>query len=306
MRHDAHRLYWWDRSQPGPTGNGIVHFVASDQTLPPMVEYPGHSTYCGAVKFPGENLSLDRLQSGADDDFESYHGLEPFPVGETPASVDRPVCEDCASVYRRIVRGRDERAATEAVERFLWKSPGEDPEDSACLLRKFRTDRGATGVEYTVAEYLCHGVELGAVRRVAAFDGIRLNDPRAVFGDAVCPECASAYEDDIWTPIIEQSQVVVTLLADREEIDGEISRAEERLRERIERSEQNAHTTGFVGYRSEESDFGDLHTTTLACTGFEIVSGARVRLTNSLGRTKTLHQAEILDVSVNPAQQVIY
>lgn len=312
FRHDSHRLYWWDRDQPGPTGKGIVHLVASDQTLPPMASYPGHSTYCGAVKFPGRDPSRERPAD--DEDLLSYRGLEPFPVGETPESVDRPVCDDCAAAYRDIVRSADERGASEAVERFLWEAPSDvaradadaDPEAPVCLLREFATDCGATGVEYAVAEYLCRRIRLGAIRPATAFDGIRFNDPRAAFGDAVCPDCATAYEADIWSPITEQSQVVVTLLADREEIDGEISPHEERLRERIERSKRNADACGPLRHDRRKLEFDDLHATAIACTSFEILSDSRVRLTNSLGRTRTFHQAEILDLRLEPAQQVIY
>lgn len=237
--------YWWDTTQPGPDDNGIVHLIKSDMTLPPAQDYPGHSTFCGAVKFP-ENLehSLESMLSEQDScannppDLFDEHELEQFPLGETPTSISFPVCDECSSIFDDIMKGHDKRGGAGEVERLTFKTRSDrSKEHKSCLFRVYYEGCSMGGVEYRVAEKLCSEQMLGEPRQIQSFEEIRLNNPAAVFGKSLCTTCADYYKSRLWESVLELPQIEVTVFTD---IDNgtydEISRDEKMARDRVEKA----------------------------------------------------------------------
>ncbi len=306
--------YWWDTSQPGPEDNGIVHLVKSDMTLPPIQDYPGHSTFCGAVKFPEErDPSIESLlseqSSHANDspNLINEHELEQFPPDETPTSISFPVCDECSSIYDDIMHGDDERAEAGEVERFVFRPRSDaSKEHDSCLFRVYYEDCSTEGVEYRVAEKLCSEQRLGEPRQFQSFEEIRLNNPTAVFGKNLCTACADYFESRLWDSVLELPQIELTVFADiDDETLDELPRDERIARGRVEEAAESIR--GTLPGKKEEWNVDEFETTTTVAGETLSMDGDRgVTLTNHLGRSRTFHPAEILQTETVPVITVIY
>ncbi len=309
--------YWWDTAQPGPEDNGIVHLVKSDMTLPPSQDDPGHSTFCGAVKFPekrepylesplSELLSEQSSRANDSPDLFNEHELEQFPPAETPTSISFSVCDECSSIYDDIMYGHDERAEVGEVERFAFKSGSDaSKEHDSCLFRVYYEDCSTEGVEYQVAEKLCSEERLGEPRQFQSFEEIRLNNPTAVFGKNLCTACADYFESRLWDSVYELPQIEVTVFAeiDDETLD-ELPRDERMARGRVEEAAESIR--GTLRGQKEEWNVDEFETTTTVA-GEELSMDDRgVTLTNHLGRSRTFHPAEILQTETVPVIDVVY
>ena len=292
---------WWDDEQ---SGDGIVHLVQDDGTLPPTTAYPGHSTYCGSVKFPEPGELGDRAvrqSTESFDDVYSYHELEPVSEPQTIYSSEHDLCEECRRVYVDSLKRADERTG---VALFHGQSTGIGGERTACIARTFVHDCGKAGVEYEVAELLCSGIRLGTPRWCQSFDSVRLVDPESVFEGVMCPECLDRYEAAAWQPVIERSQIEVTVLTEGD-LEALNPIEERHVRSRLEKASNPLQGSGWQAI-TDDTLLQRLPTNVYAATNLEFGNLSTVVLTNHLGHTRGIDAHYVLQIGLSPGRLVLY